>query len=166
MLLAVISDTHDNEATLKQALSYLKSQPVEALIHCGDITTPETLTLLAQGFAKPIHVVYGNCDVDTDGFAAMAEQFPHVTLHADTGSTTINGVSVAFVHYPKEAKQLAGAGKYRFVFYGHTHKPWEEKMGTCTVLNPGTLSGLWYKATFALVDLKTGKARLKLVERL
>lgn len=166
MLLAVIADTHDNEATLEQALRYIKSQPVETLIHCGDITTPETLALLAQGFVQPIHVVYGNCDVDTDGFTAMAAQFSHVTLHGDTGSMVINGVPVAFVHYPKEAKQLAATGKYRFVFYGHSHKPWEEKDGACTVLNPGTLSGMWYKATFALVDLTSGKATLKIAERL
>lgn len=166
MLIAVIADTHDNEATIKLALSYLATQRIESLIHCGDITTPETLSLLAQGFAKPIHVVFGNCDIDHDGFTAMATKFPHVTLHGEAGNVTIDTASIAFVHYPKEAKQLAATGKYQFAFYGHTHKPWEEKIGNCTVLNPGTLSGMWYKATFALVNLATGKATLKLVERL
>lgn len=52
------------------------------------------------------------------------------------------------------------------MFYGHTHKPWEETVGKATLLNPGTLAGLWYKPTFALVDLATRKATLKLVERL
>ena len=35
-----------------------------------------------------------------------------------------------------------------------------------TVLNPGNLAGAYFKATFALVDLATGQATLKLVERL
>ncbi|MDO8559690.1 MAG: metallophosphoesterase family protein [bacterium] len=166
MHIAVISDTHDNEANLQLALRYFSALPIDALIHCGDITTPETLALLAHGFSKPIHAVFGNCDVDRDGFAAMVAQFPHVTLHGDVGEVTLGNTPLAFVHYPKEAKDLATTDKYRYVFHGHTHKPWEEKISSCTVLNPGTLAGMWYKATFALVDLETGKAALKLVERL
>ena len=165
-MIAIISDTHDNAATLQLALDFLQTNPVEAMIHCGDITTPEMLALLANGFSKPIHVVYGNCDVDQSGFTAMATQFPHLTLHGDIGSVTLDKTPIAFVHYPNEAKQLAATGNFQLVFYGHTHKPWEEKIGACTLLNPGTLSGMWYKATFALVDLNTGKATLKLVERL
>ena len=165
MMIAVVSDTHDNEATLRLALNFLREHPVDALIHCGDITTPETLALLAHGFAKPIHIVYGNCDIDQDGFTAMAKQFPSVTLHGDSGAATFGKCRIAFTHYPDAARKLA-TGNFQLVFYGHTHKPWEEKIGGASVLNPGTLSGMWYKATFALVDLATGKATLKLVERL
>lgn len=165
-MIAIIADTHDNEATITLAMNFLHKNPVDALIHCGDITTPETLALLAHGFTKPIHAVFGNCDVDRDGCKALATQLPHVTLHGDVGTVTVDTTSIAFVHYPAEAKQLAVTGKYQLVFYGHTHKPWEEKIGAATILNPGTLAGLFSKATFALVDLATGKATLKLVERL
>ncbi len=165
MLIAIISDTHDNEATLQLALNFLRQNPVVALIHCGDITTPETLTLLATEFRQPIHVVYGNCDLDRDGFTAVAKQFPHVTIHGDSGDATFGKSRIAFTHYPETAKQLTTIN-YQLIFYGHTHQPWEEKINACTVLNPGTLAGLWSKPTFALVDLATGKATLKLVERL
>lgn len=177
MVVAVIADTHDNEATLQLALNFFREHPVAALIHCGDITTPETLALVAGQFSQPIHVVFGNVDNDRDGLIAVAKQFPHVTVHGDVGETSIGGVPLAFVHYPEEARRLAenssppyaGGGRggtYRFVFHGHTHKPWEEKIGTCTLLNPGTLAGMFSKATFAVVDLETGQATLKLVERL
>ncbi|MDD5110162.1 MAG: YfcE family phosphodiesterase [Patescibacteria group bacterium] len=166
MIIAVIADSHDNEANIHLALHYLASLPVDAMIHCGDICTPETLKLLAREFPKPIHVVYGNVDYDRAGLDKMLSRYPDLHGYGDSGALELGGINVAFNHFPKEAKQLAATGKYGFVFYGHTHKPWEEKIGTTTLLNPGTLSGMWYKATFALVDLKTGKATLKLVEQL
>lgn len=182
MLIAVISDTHDNEATIRLAFDYLRTLPVEALIHCGDISTPGTLALIAELFAKPIHVVFGNVDTDRDGFAAVTRQFPHITLHGETGQATLGGVALAFTHFPQAAETLVQSGKYRFVFHGHTHEPWVSRLGLhnglhkeaeprtkideCTILNPGNLAGTYSKATFALVDLTTGKATLKLVERL
>jgi len=166
MFLAIISDTHDNEATIRLALNYIATLPVVALVHCGDISTPETLMLIAELFPKPIHAVTGNMDFDLNGFSAVTKRFPNVTVYGEDGSTIINGVPVAFSHYPNIAKTIAAKGQHRFVFYGHTHKPWEEKIGTCTVLNPGNLANQFYKPTFALVDLATGKATLKLVEQL
>ncbi|MFH1029736.1 MAG: metallophosphoesterase family protein [bacterium] len=73
---------------------------------------------------------------------------------------------IAFTHFPWKAKELAKSGKYKYIFYGHTHKPWEEKVGNCKMINPGTLAGMFYKATFAVFDTNTGQLDLKLLERL
>ena len=54
---------------------------------------------------------------------------------------TLGGKKIAVVHYPEKARALAESGKYEMVFYGHTHKPWEERIGQCRLVNPGELAG-------------------------
>ena len=61
---------------------------------------------------------------------------------------------------PNVGKKLAESGKYDLVFYGHNHKPWEEKINTCKLINPGTLAGLFNKSTFAILDTETKKLEL------
>ncbi|MCX6797241.1 MAG: metallophosphoesterase family protein, partial [Candidatus Doudnabacteria bacterium] len=56
--------------------------------------------------------------------------------------------------------------KYDFVFHGHTHKPWQETIGKTIIINPGTLAGLFNKATFAVFDTETKKAQLILLEKI
>lgn len=73
---------------------------------------------------------------------------------------------IAFVHFPDKAKTLAETGKYDFVFYGHTHKPWTEKIGNCTLLNPGNVTGDFYPPTFAIWDTKNNNFELKRIHEL
>ena len=61
--------------------------------------------------------------------------------------------------------KLAESGKYDFVFYGHNHKPWIEEIGETFLANPGTLAGLFNKATFAILDTENKKLELKILER-
>ena len=83
---------------------------------------------------------------------------------------------IAFNHFPDFAKKLAQSGKYDVVFYGHTHRPWDEKVpvprslgevgGECHMINPGELAGQFYKATFAIYETATGGLELKILEKL
>ena len=50
--------------------------------------------------------------------------------------------------------------------YANNHRPWEETIGQTKLLNPGTLAGLFQKATFAVYDTETDKAQLVLLEKL
>ncbi|OGF20453.1 hypothetical protein A2Y83_04865, partial [Candidatus Falkowbacteria bacterium RBG_13_39_14] len=75
-------------------------------------------------------------------------------------------IKIAFTHFPWTAKELAETGKYKYVFYGHTHKPWEEHIGDCKLINPGTLAGMFYKASFAVWDVNTDNIELILLERI
>jgi len=73
-------------------------------------------------------------------------------MYKNFGEAKIDGKSIAFVHFPREARKLAESGKYNFVFHGHTHKPWEEMIGNCKMLNPGNVAGEIYLPTFAVWD--------------
>lgn len=70
------------------------------------------------------------------------------------------------VHRPSQAREMAKSGQYDLIFYGDNHKAWEEKVGDCQLINPGTLAGLFAMATFAVYDTMTRKADLKIVYQL
>jgi predicted phosphodiesterase len=78
----------------------------------------------------------------------------------------LDGKITALVHFPEIAKSLGRTGKYDFVFYGHTHKPWIEKAKADAngkeyiLLNPGTAAGEIYPPTFAIWETETDNFNL------
>jgi len=166
MKIAIISDSHDNIPNLEKALHFIKKEGGEIIIHCGDLCAPSILTkVLTPNFKGEIHLVHGNVG-DKELLEKVARDYKNVTLHGEQGEIEIDQKKIAFTHFPEKAKKLAQTGKYDFVFYGHTHKPWEEKINHCRLVNPGTLGGMFYKATFALYDTKLNKLELKILEQL
>jgi len=166
MKIAIISDTHDNIPNLEKTLTWLKSQDISLIIHCGDLCAPSILTnILVPKFSGKIHLIHGNVG-DRELLTEKVKEFKNVRLHREVGEIKIDGKNIAFVHEPDEAKKLAETGKYHLVFYGHNHKPWEEKIGQTKLVNPGTLAGMFYKATFAVYETKTDKLELKILEAL
>ncbi|HRZ30581.1 MAG TPA: metallophosphoesterase family protein [Candidatus Paceibacterota bacterium] len=174
MKIAIISDTHDNLANLEKFLLIAKREKIEGIIHCGDVTTPETLEWLAEKFEGPFKVVCGNMEIRREEFAEMAsrhknlEVFPEIgeweisrgVLDKNVSHLVVNVVKIAFVHKPDKTEELALSGQYSFVFYGHTHKPWVRMVGATLVVNPGTLGGVFTAPTCATLDTKTGQLAL------
>jgi len=166
MKIAIISDTHDNVPNLEKALKWMEKNKIQQIIHCGDLCAPSILKgTLAPGFKGAIHLVFGNVE-DRETTTKMSEEFEQVTHYKDLGEVEIGGKKIVFIHYPDKAKELAEAGKYDLVFYGHNHKPWEEKIKQTRLINPGTLGGLFQKATFAVYDTETDNLELKILEQL
>ena len=64
MIIAVLSDAHDNIWNLADALEQARAAGAEVLIFCGDFCAPFTLTQIGQGFSGPVHCVLGNNDGD------------------------------------------------------------------------------------------------------
>ncbi len=161
MLIAIISDSHDNIPNLKKVLDYCHEQKVEKMIHCGDLATIETLDFINNNFSGEIFFTFGNMD---EGHIAdynfKNNQYGQIQVFPDYGKLEIpkakpsdEGLAfnrVAFVHYPEVAKQLCQSGEFDFVFHGHTHKPWTEIINNCTLLNPGNVANQYYPPTFAI----------------
>jgi uncharacterized protein len=166
MKIAIISDTHDNVPNLEKALQWMNVNGIDQIIHCGDLCAPSILeSVLAPHFSRPIHMVFGNVE-DRDLLPEVVVNFPNVKHYGDIGEVELDGKKIAFVHFPEKAKELARSGRYDIVFYGHTHLPWEEMVGGTKIANPGTLAGLFAKATFAVYDTVTDKLELKILEKL
>ncbi len=166
MFIAIISDSHDNLPNLEKCLTYLAQQGVSTIIHCGDITSAETLEYIGKHFDGEVHVVYGNGDYMQEELNDISYQYDNVIVYGDEGEIEINNLKIAWNHFPEVARTQAASGEYDAVFHGHTHIPWEEKVGKCIVRNPGPLSGLRNKATFALLDTETNVAQLLLLEKI
>ncbi len=152
MRIAIISDTHNNLATAKKIIDWLNKEKIKLLLHCGDISSQDTMDEIEKNFKGEVEFVKGNADFDLD----LPEK-----QELEAG-----GKKISFCHKPELAKELAQTGKYDFVFYGHTHQPWQEKIGECHLVNPGEAAGQFTKPTFAVYDTATGKLELKIVERL
>ena len=166
MKIAIISDTHDNWPNITKALSFINDQGTEALIHCGDVCAPVTLKEICKRFTRPIHLVFGNVDGDEHLITKRVYEgvTPNVVLYKNIGEFELDGKKIAITHYPETAKALAKAGGFDLVFYGHNHKPWEEKIGSTWLVNPGNLANIFYKPSFALYDTVTDKLELKILE--
>ncbi len=165
MKIAVVSDTHNNMANFKKAIDWIKNEKISLILHCGDIASRETINEAKKYFDGTIHFVKGNADYELDDIPEKME-------------LEVGGKRIGFVHFPGEAKKMAQSGKYDVVFYGHTHRPWDEKIlvqspsgneagrGECHMINPGELAGQFYKPTFAIYDTETGLLELKILERI
>ncbi len=147
MKIAIISDTHGNEATLKKALKIIEKEKIKDIIHCGDVGGVDFLRNF-KGFN--LFLSLGNMDDEL-------ESSKNIKVFSNFGEYK----NVAFCHFPAKAKELAEKEKYEFVFYGHTHKPWQEKINNCIMANSGNLAGQIFKATFAI--LKDKELKLKIL---
>ena len=155
MKIAVLSDIHDNIWNLERALASLPQHDPGSLFFLGDLCAPFTLTQLAEGFAGPIHLVFGNNDGDTFLISRIAGQHPHVTLYGQLAEVTIEGEPFALNHYPDIARRLADGGHYRAVFSGHDHRRYVERIGETLWANPGEIMGRFGEPSYGIYDTAT-----------
>ena len=166
MKIAIISDSHGNVANFKNVVDWLNKENIKLILHCGDIGSPESLKESLEDFDGEFQGVLGNMDRDYRIELDKYQEPPKIKVSETIGEIEINKKKIAFTHYLETAKILAKTGKYDLVFYGDTHKPWEEKIGNCRLINPGNVTGTFYKPTFAVYDARDDKLELKILERL
>jgi hypothetical protein len=158
MKIAIISDVHDNLANLNIFFRYCEEAGVTELICLGDVTTAETLEKLAQGIKGRIHLVRGNADMYETN---LAGSWPNIVYYGKTGSAEFGGFMAGMCHEPENIPDIDNSLGCDLVFYGHTHKPWIGKQKGLLTANPGTLSGVFQQATFALWQPAGQKLELK-----
>jgi hypothetical protein len=152
MRIGVISDTHGHVGNTLAAVRMLASLDVAAVLHCGDIDTPEVPPLVA---GWPAHFVFGNCDSPRDGLRAAIVAAGH-TCHERFAALELAGRRIAILHSDDSRlfREVQTSGEYDLVCYGHTHVAESHHVGRTLVLNPGAL----YRAnphTIAVVDLES-----------
>jgi uncharacterized protein len=161
MRIAVLSDSHGRNETVRRALAAIKARGVTTVLHCGDIEDPETIALFA-GFDA--HFVLGNCDWNPDEMRSAIQQLG-ATLHEAFGHLEVAGRKIAFLHgHEKDRmREVENSGHFDYLFYGHTHVAKEHLTGPTRVINPGALHRAKPK-TFVVVDLETGEIESVVVE--
>lgn len=165
MLIAIISDIHDNIPNLEKCLNWCKEKHVEKLICCGDVTNLETVSNLANNFTGEIFIAEGNCRLYEESDLSL---FKNITYCGEVGIKEEDGLKIGFCHEKRKIIKMLSisAEPLDFIFYGHSHKPWIEKKGVSTIANPGNLAGVWNPATFAVLDTTNKKLELKILSEL
>lgn len=172
MKFAIVSDTHGNVANFSKMVEWLNKQEIKILLHAGDIGDPASLKESLHKFLGDFFGVFGNMDKDFKILVDEYKKVPRVKIVEDVYETEIDAKRIAITHFPDAAKKLAQSGKYDLIFYGHTHRPWDELVLSsaegkkCHMINPGELAGQFYKPTFAIYDTSTGILELKILEKL
>lgn len=160
MKIAIISDVHNNEVNLKKVLDFCAKEKIKTIICCGDLASQEALHFVTKNFSGDFYYTFGNMDDDYLREFEHIKEYKNVKIFHNFGEAKIDGKKIAFVHYPNVAGKLAESERYDFVFHGHTHKPWEESIGQCKILNPGNVAGELYLPTFAVWDTNNDKFEL------
>jgi hypothetical protein len=160
MEIAILSDIHNNEKRLEQALEVCKKTKIKNCICCGDISTYEIIETLAR-FFKNVYIALGNADYALEN---RIETFPeNVTVSKDVLDIKIDNLNLAVVHHDYKALKLAKEKNYDVIFYGHTHTPWEKTIKRTQIINPGEIAGQYGHPTFAIFETKTKKTSLKIL---
>ena len=165
MKIGIISDSHDNLATIKKFTDYCRREKIKTVIHCGDVAERETLKALVKNLDAEILLSLGNADHD-HRLTGTTDQANGARIFRGFGTAEIGGLKIGFVHYRETALKFLENGQFDFIFYGHSHKPWMENVNGCILANPGNLAGLLYKATFATLETAARKLDLKIVDQL
>ena len=161
MKIAVISDIHDNLVNLQKVLLWINKNSIEEIICCGDVANDETIETVASSFKNNIHLVKGNMDYFDE---AKLSSFKNIIYYNKIGRAKFGDVWIGMCHEPFLLDSVLDKGACDIVFYGHTHKPWEENKKGVRFVNPGTLAGMFQKGTFAVFDTGNGEMELKILE--
>jgi putative phosphoesterase len=152
MIIAILSDTHDNRSSIRKALELARGRGAEEILHCGDLTSAAAVPLF-RGWT--LQYVDGNMDRDGAEIRAAVDRLGTGSSCGTELHIERDGVRIALLH-GNRADRLAEAvqsGKYDFVFYGHTHRRRDERIGRTRVVNPGALgSAAMEKYSFCMLD--------------
>lgn len=158
MIIAILSDIHDNLPRLRDALR--QAAEAEVLICCGDLCSPFVAKELGQGFPRPVHVVFGNNDGDRFRIAANGARHPHLTFHGEYVELELGGRRFAINHFDNIGRAIAQGRVFDVVCYGHNHQFEVTSHGRTLAINPGEIYGeLTGASTFVLYDSETHAAR-------
>lgn len=158
MRIGIVSDTHGHVENCRPAVFMLESMEVEAVLHCGDVGTPEVLSQFAKW---PVHFVLGNCDDPRTAWLSGKPAGSSITDHGRFADLTLDNRRIALLHSDDAGKfrTVIRSGEYDLVCYGHTHVAKKEMFGKTLVLNPGAL----YRASrysIAVYETTTGEAEI------
>ena len=150
MKVLIVSDTHRQNENFMRAMD--REEPIDLLIHCGDIEGSEYL--ISRRAGCPVHMVAGNNDFFSD--------LPREEEIEIDG----NKVLVTHGHYYGVSMDISGVAEEaasrdcQAVFFGHTHKPVVEEIDGVLAINPGSLSyprQHGRRPSYAVLEVSGGK---------
>jgi putative phosphoesterase len=157
LTLGVIADTHvpDRARRLNpRVISVLRDAGAAAILHAGDICSPEVLRQLGE--VAPVHAVMGNRDVWRLSHLPMklSLDFKGITIGLTHGHGGLSGYFTQKLSYIIKGYQFTQYEKClrmefptaQVVIFGHTHRSENTWSDDVLIFNPGPASKLrWGK---------------------
>ncbi len=153
-LIGIISDSHDDLASIRKAVEFFNKKQVKVVLHAGDLISPFTVRAFKELNSK-LYFVFGNNDGDRVTLVKRFEEIDAISC-GDFGDLTIDGLHIALLHGTDETlvKALAKSGDFDVVIRGHTHEPGVRILEGTLIINPGECSGvLSEKHTVAILEI-------------
>lgn len=157
MKVGIVSDTHDNQDVVTAAVE-LFTDEVAAVIHCGDIVAPFSVTPFNADF--DFYAVRGN----NDGEWALQDAVRNFGAYlGEMGELSMGGKRIAVYHGTSNPiiEALVECESYDYVFHGHTHTRVHEETDGTVRINPGGIGTGGTEAeppAGVILDLETGEA--------
>lgn len=162
MRIGVMSDSHGRLQLIRDALKALDAAGVDVIVHCGDVGGVDALGELA---GRRAWFVWGNTDFPEPSWRAEVEA---LGLPWPDGKTEfqVDGCKLAVFHGHERAfRDAVKSGRYNYIFYGHSHRTDDQRVGTTRVINPGALHRT-SQPTVAVLDLSGDQLEFLPVERI
>lgn len=132
MRIGVLSDTHIPKAALDLPESvYNDFVNVDLILHAGDLVEMDVIRRLEK--LAPTKAVYGNMDTKEVRDALPAKEI-----------IKIGNIKIGLIHGSGPPNGLVKSIKTEFnsgidiIIFGHSHSPFNEKIGKTLFFNPGT----------------------------
>jgi uncharacterized protein len=161
-MIALISDTHENEEAMKKAVALIKKRKVAFTIHLGDIVSPPVL-MHFKGLKMKI--LYGNNDGEELGLRTMSKKLKFEGPFEELEFSYLG--KKFYAYHGTDSNRLNHRifyGGYDYVLTGHTHKKRDEKVGGTRVINPGALFRCT-PYTIAFLDVEKDSAEFVEISR-
>lgn len=164
MLIAIAADLHDNRLNWQKFNDYAAKQGIKTLLFCGDLATSDMLRQIQADFDGTIYLIAGNAETYEADAINNTEKLSFLGRY---GHILIADLQLGLIHEPSFKKDLLSKqANLDYIFYGHTHKPWIENEGKMIIANPGTLGGVNYQASFAVLDTETNNLKLIILDNI
>jgi len=155
-MIGIMSDSHDNLDAVRSVVGLFKDADCRLLLHAGDFVAPFTARELEKA-GCPVKAVFGNCDGEKTGLAAVIEHFGEI--REGPFEFNYSGFNILIIHSDAAVEKHLAERNHDLIIFGHTHKAEVRKRGKTLIVNPGETGGwLTGRRTAALFDPTTGKA--------
>ena len=137
MRIGILSDTHDQVQRTARAVAMLIAEGAEALIHCGDLTSPEVVYECA---GLPSYYVFGNNDFDRMELSRYAQKLG-IACYGNFGELELDGKRIAVMHGDdmRLKQRIVTEQRFDYLFLGHSHIRHDQRIGKTRIVNPGAL---------------------------
>lgn len=164
MKIAIISDTHNHLTNLHKALRIIENEDIHFIIHCGDVTSTETLSSLS---AFRVILTFGNGDFTSGEMREVLLKMNPESFAGSAYQGEIDGLRIAVTHGHifSQFQTLLNSQQFDLIFHGHTHRREEALHGNTRLINPGALGGLRKEErSFCILDILSRQLRFILLD--